>query len=357
MSKPVVIDLFCGLGGWTRGFLAEGWDAVGFDIERHEYAVPESLPEGDGAKGTKPIEKRGWTQGCAVSLGMEGATARPPTCLKRYPAQLVLQDVLTLHGSQFRHAAAIVASPPCQEFSKYAMPFGSLWLENHRMDDDGAPAGDYLGKPCPSTRLFQTCFRLQREASEAAGRPIPMVIENVKGAQRFVGRAAWHYGSYYLWGDVPALMPHTLTIKRPGRNFHGPERGESSPSFNGGDHETRGVKGAEPVGTDREPGTGKTSWFFGTRADPRDMRRNEDGEYTRLGTKHGGDCFSDPSWPGKQGGQLKREGVKQRGSGPEWFDQGIAANGSRSSARKAASAMIAEIPFDLAQWIARCFKP
>jgi site-specific DNA-cytosine methylase len=26
----------------------------------------------------------------------------------------VLQDVLTLHGSQFRHADVIVASPPCQ---------------------------------------------------------------------------------------------------------------------------------------------------------------------------------------------------------------------------------------------------
>ncbi len=40
--KPVVIDLFCGLGGWTRGFLAEGYDAIGFDIERHRY--PTLLP-------------------------------------------------------------------------------------------------------------------------------------------------------------------------------------------------------------------------------------------------------------------------------------------------------------------------
>ena len=27
------------------------------------------------------------------------------------------------------------------------------------------------------------------------------------GAQKWVGRARWHYGSFYLWGDVPALMP------------------------------------------------------------------------------------------------------------------------------------------------------
>jgi site-specific DNA-cytosine methylase len=31
---PLCIDLFCGLGGWTEGFLAEGWDVIGFDIAR-----------------------------------------------------------------------------------------------------------------------------------------------------------------------------------------------------------------------------------------------------------------------------------------------------------------------------------
>jgi hypothetical protein len=33
------------------------------------------------------------------------------------------------------------------------------------------------------------------------------VVENVCGAQKWVGRARWHFGSFYLWGDVPALMP------------------------------------------------------------------------------------------------------------------------------------------------------
>ena len=37
MAKPLAIDLFCGLGGWTEGLLAEGYDVVGFDIERHVY--------------------------------------------------------------------------------------------------------------------------------------------------------------------------------------------------------------------------------------------------------------------------------------------------------------------------------
>ena len=40
------------------------------------------------------------------------------------------------------------------------------------------------------------------------------------------------------------------------------------------------------------------------------------------------------------------EGVKQHGSG-----------NSHSSARKAASAQIAKIPFELARWIAKCYHP
>jgi site-specific DNA-cytosine methylase len=36
--KPLAIGLFCGLGGWTEGLLAEGYDVVGFDIEQHVYA-------------------------------------------------------------------------------------------------------------------------------------------------------------------------------------------------------------------------------------------------------------------------------------------------------------------------------
>lgn len=37
MHKPLAIDLFCGLGGWTEGLLTEGYDVIGFDIEQHQY--------------------------------------------------------------------------------------------------------------------------------------------------------------------------------------------------------------------------------------------------------------------------------------------------------------------------------
>src|SRR5258706_2107337 len=116
-ESPRAIDLFCGLGGWTDGLLAEGWDVIGFDIERHQY--------GDA----------------------------------KYPAQLVLQDVLTLHGSQFRDADLIIASPPCQAYSYRAMP----WKKAKAL-------------PPPDNSLFEACFRIQREACEAAGRHIPLIV-------------------------------------------------------------------------------------------------------------------------------------------------------------------------------------
>jgi site-specific DNA-cytosine methylase len=28
MTHPLAIDLFCGLGGWTAGLLAEGFDVI-----------------------------------------------------------------------------------------------------------------------------------------------------------------------------------------------------------------------------------------------------------------------------------------------------------------------------------------
>jgi len=50
-------------------------------------------------------------------------------------------------------------------------------------------------------------------------------------------------------------------------------------------------------------------------------------------------------------------GPRNNGKGDAWFQDGAARHGSKSDSRKAASAMIAKIPFALAQHIARTFKP
>ena len=76
MSKPLAIDIFCGLGGWTEGALAAGYDVVGFDIERHTAMMPTTIEDDlvafAGSKGTKPVDKRGWTAGTAIAMGIEG---------------------------------------------------------------------------------------------------------------------------------------------------------------------------------------------------------------------------------------------------------------------------------------------
>jgi hypothetical protein len=260
MPKPLAIDLYCGLGGWTEGLLAEGYNVVGFDIERYVYGE------------------------------------------HRYPAQLVLQDVLTIHGRQFKDTALIVASPPCQEYSYMAMP----WSRAKQIEAD-YKAGVRDVKQL--TALFDACFRIQREACEAAGRHIPLVVENVCGAQKWVGKARWHHGSFYLWGDIPALMPLMLKrhIKVGDVGWNNPN--VKSKPFNGG-----GVKDLERFGLHGEG--------------------SYDGLRKSLGVKQGGDWFS--------------------ASNPLSISR---TTSGRSPARRAAAAMIAKIPLVLSRHIASVYKP
>ena len=256
-----MFDLYCGLGGATEGFLAEGWHCIGIDIERHQY--------GD--------------------------------C--RYPSQLWIQDILTISGAQLRDADFLWASPPCQAYSYRAMP----WKRAKAL-------------PPPDNSLFEACFRIQREACEAAGRHIPLVVENVRGAQKWVGRSRWNFGSFHLWGDVPALMPMTRqAMKNPGFRFDGSGRSFQSESV------------------DRHIKNNGGSWFAIGSPGQKETGRNPVHESS-----------------------VSEDGVKQHKSGRAWFadpDSISGSTSSKSNARKAASAQIAKIPFPLAQYIARVFKP
>lgn len=277
--KPLCIDLFCGLGGWTEGFLAEGYECIGFDIEEHEYGE------------------------------------------HRYPAQLVLQDVRTLHGRQFKDASIIVASSPCQKYSYMAMP----WT---RAKDLAKWYRDPLHpeRLVELNELFNQPRRIQLEAIEAAGgRFIPLIQENVRGAIPWVGRSQWHYGSYHLWGDVPALMPVAAKAAKVG-GFSWSDFGK--PGYVGQGFNHNAERATKNTGG---------SWF--NIPGPGGITANNNPTRGPIpdGVK------------GSRGGWFNDD----KRSGKSTATGRLSQSGSKSKTRKAASARIAKIPFPLAQWIAR----
>jgi len=283
-NRPLAIDLFTGLHGWSAGLVDAGWDVVGFDIED--------------------------------MCGQFGAP-RPEH------VQLVLQDILTIDGAQFRDAQLIVASPPCTEFSYMAMPWSrAKQIARALRGEDEFPDG-YRGSRTIAelTALFDACFRIQREASAAAGRHIPMVVENVKGAQPWVGRARWNYGSFYLYGDVPALMPVAVkAVKAPGMNWSDQTKRGQDFTRLAGNHAMGGIKNSGG------------SWFNVGSPGQKLTGRNPVHELSGI------KGFT------PNGGPLGRNQLGRR-------------HGSKSKARKEASAMIAKIPFPLANHIARVYLP
>ncbi len=140
---PRMLDLFCGRLGWSKAFLARGWECVGVDL-----VEPPEIPRG--------FE---FIKSDIMGIG--------------YPS-----------GWDF-----ICASSPCEEFSVHGMKH---FHPNPKYPENGI-------------RLFNHT----REICEAAGSPY--VMENVRTAQQFVGKAVNHCGPFFLWGSgVPPIMPQGI---------------------------------------------------------------------------------------------------------------------------------------------------
>jgi hypothetical protein len=209
------------------------------------------------------------------------------------------------------------------------------------------------------TALFNACFRIQREACEAAGRHIPLIVENVRGAIPWVGRSRWNFGSFHLWGDVPALMPATLRARKfnPDRIDHSTKNnGESWFAIGSPGQKVTGQNPVHELARQKVPGFR----FDGS------GRSFQSAAVAAEGYKTIGMNWSDRSKTGQDftriAGKQAGEGRKAPG-GTQWFNDGprtpdsLASSSSKSPRRKAASAMIAKIPFPLSQHIARVFKP
>ena len=154
------------------------------------------------------------------------------------------------------------------------------------------------------TELFDACFRIQGEACEAAGHHIPMVVENVRGAQKWVGRSRWNFGSFHLWGDVPALMPIGFAVKVPGLDWN---------------------RFGQP---------GYRGEAFNTHAD-RNLRRTAIGNGERFTSRRNDGWF----------GSNNEHALRQSSSR------------SPARARARARAQVSKIPLPLARHIAKVYKP
>lgn len=133
--KPILVDLFCGRGGWSRCAIRRGWKCFGFDIFPHDY--PGNL------------------------------------ILQRLPCDTQLIREL--------RPDLIVASPPCEDYARRHLP----WMR-HPGPIDERP----LRWAVSLVNLFDC----------------PVVVECSQFAARHLG--GWRRcGSFYLWGDVPALLP------------------------------------------------------------------------------------------------------------------------------------------------------
>ena len=142
-----VLDLFCGMGGWSIGFHREGFTCYGLD---------------------------------EVDVG--------------YPYELWQTPIEELRGGEYRDMGfdVVVASPPCIEFSQ-------LNYHPNIIKNRGPPN---IEKGLSLVKEAKRVIDLVE--------PRYWCIENVRGALKhfypILGKPACRYGPWQLWGNFPASL-------------------------------------------------------------------------------------------------------------------------------------------------------
>ena len=135
-----ILDLYCGLGGWVNGFKNYGYnDITGYDI---------------------------------IDFS------------KEYPGNFIQTDLLTYND--FPKSDIIVASPPCTDFSKSSFP--DSWQSVKKFPPNIPEA----------IKLFNRVYEIVK-----ISKPKYYIIENVRGSQKYMGKAIMHIGSRYFYGNFP----------------------------------------------------------------------------------------------------------------------------------------------------------
>jgi len=115
-----------------------------------------------------PFKKNGW-EVVTVDINPEFS---PDLCID-------VREFLSVWDG--RQPDFLWASPPCEEFSRSSMP--------------------WTGFKKPEWWAMELVFTSIRIIH--ALQPKFWILENVRGAQRWIGKAPFHAGSFYLWGYFP----------------------------------------------------------------------------------------------------------------------------------------------------------
>ena len=265
--KPLGLDLCKGLGGWTKGLLAAGWDVIGVDVEDWSHSLAYVKPTGFIQADVREIAKDVQAYFPALKFDL------------------------------------VVASPPCQEFSITRQPFHKPHVE--RLKREG-----------PDKSIWRACVKI------AADLKAPLILENVGGANDWMGRATWHYGSYYFWGEIPALQPIPF-LKENGVMSHRKGFQRSAKTT---------------FGKDRDD---QIAYISKLKKDPKDgLVYIGNAQARKVDHFHAGGERGRKGWAGL--------GEKERANGLKKANM---------SSRKVWAATVAMIPEELSTWIGECFYP
>jgi len=161
-KKLKVLDLFCGRGGWSVPFVEYGDEVIGIDIKKQPY-----------------------------------------------PAQLIVADIRTINGTQFKGFDLIIGSPPCEDFS----------IARYR--------NKYVRGPNPEKglQLINEFWRIVKEAQ-----PKYYAMENVEALTKYYPiKPQWYFmiskgGKRCLWTNIPLPLVAEYRFKHKIRDIYGWEK-------------------------------------------------------------------------------------------------------------------------------------
>lgn len=165
-----VLDLFCGMGGWSVGFHRNGFDCEGVDI---------------------------------IDVG--------------YPYRFIHSDIHDFHPVPGGYAV-VVASPPCTEFSRLKTLYGH---------------GSNRKEPADPEKGMELVREAKRVIDEAKPKfwLIENVGGAKPYFKDFLGNPKFERRPFFLWGEFPSFLLEERDYRKPGMQ-HYDKKGPGHVMFN-----------------------------------------------------------------------------------------------------------------------------